>query len=130
MESLFADFEVISSYTRANAIEDGTLVDLSVNFPDISGQLYKYPVACTAAVWSIIEAAVTNKEHCNDFAGVVWDVLWMSQKGIVRKLDDSSQVFRVIITEANQQKYHDLKIVCHGGDEAEPVLTIMLPGED
>lgn len=130
MDSIFADCEVISRYTRADAIQDGTLVDLSANFPDISGQLYKYPVACTAAVWAIVETAVANKEHCNDFAGVVWDILWMSQRGVVRKFDDSSHIFRVIITGAGRQKYHDFKIICHGGDEAEPVLTIMLPGED
>lgn len=130
MESIFADCEIISRYTRADAIQDGTLVDLTANFPDISGQLYKFPVACTAAVWASVEAAVANKRHGNDFAGVVWDILWMSQKGIVRKIDESQHIFSVIITGVGQKRNHDFKIICHGGDEAEPVLTIMLPGED
>src|SRR5689334_16502486 len=130
MDNIFADCEVISRYTRADAIQDGTLIDLTANFSEISSQLYKFPVACTASVWAIVEAAVANKKHCNDFAGVVWDILWMSQKGIVRKIDESQHIFRVIITGVGQQRQHDFKIICHGGDEAEPVLTIMLPEED
>ena len=130
MENLFLDCEVISSYTRADAIQDGTLIDLSANFPDISRQLYKYQVACTAAVWAVVEAAVANRKHCNDFAGVVWDLLWMSQKGVVKRIDESQHIFRVIITGVGPSKYHDFKIMCHGGDQAEPVLTIMLPEED
>ncbi len=46
--------EVISSYSRAQAIDDGVLVDLSGLFPSDT-RLYKWPVACTAAVWSFIE---------------------------------------------------------------------------
>lgn len=130
MKKFFADWEIISTYTRANAIEDGTLIDITANFPDISHQLYKYPVVCTAAVWAVVEAAVANKRYCNDYQGVIWDLLWMSQRGVVKKLDESQQIFRVIITGAGSKTYHDFKIVCHGGDQGEPVLTIMLPRED
>lgn len=130
MEDIFSDCEVISSYTRADAIQDGSLIDITANFPEISHQLYKYPVACTSAVWAIVAAAVANKKHCNDFNGVVWDLLWMSQKGVVTKIDESQSIFRVIITGASSKRYYDFKIVCHGGDQAEPVLTIMLPRED
>ena len=130
MESIFGDCEIISRYTRADAIEDGTLIDITGNFPGISHQLYKYPVACTSAVWAIVEAAVASKQHCNDYKGVVWDLLWMSQKGIVRRIDESQHIYRMIITGTGTKKYHDFKIVCHGGDQAEPVLTILLPWED
>jgi hypothetical protein len=105
------------------------LVDITTNFPELC-KIYKYPVACTASVWGIITQAVESKKHCNDIEGVVWDVLWMSQKGIVRRIDDTQHIFRVIITGAGPNRYHDMKIVCHGGDEGEPVLTIMLPEED
>ena len=110
MESIFGDCEIISRYTRANAISDGVLVDINTNFTELC-KMYKFPVG-------------------NDIKGVIWDVLWMSQKGIVRRIDDTQHIFRVIITGTGTNKYHDMKIVCHGGDEGEPVLTIMLPGED
>ena len=130
MESIFRECDVISRYTRANAINDGTLIDLTANYPEISHQLYKYPIACTASVWRIVEAAVASKKHCNDLAGVIWDLLWMSQKGIVRKIDETQHIFRVVIIGAGPKKYYDFKIMCHGGDDLEPVLTIMLPHED
>lgn len=130
MTAVFADFEVIDRYTRADAIRDGILIDLTANFPDISRQLYKYPVSCTAAVWSIVEAAVASARHCNDYPGMVWDLLWMSQKGTIRRIDDTQHIFRVIITGAGRKRYHDFKIMCHGGDQGEPVLTILLPEED
>ena len=129
MRSIFADCEIISTYTRADAIRDGVLVDITANYPD-SHQLYKYPIACTASVWSIIEASVACKKHCNDLSGVIWDLLWMSQKGIVKKIDESQHIFRVKIIGSGPKRYYDFKIVCHGGDQAEPVLTIMLPNED
>src|SRR6266568_608547 len=54
MESIFGDCEVISRYTRANAISDGVLVDITTNFPELC-KIYKFPVACTASVWGIIQ---------------------------------------------------------------------------
>ena len=129
MESIFGDCEVISRYTRANAISDGVLVDITTNFPELC-KMYKFPVACTDSVWRIITRAVESKKHCNDIEGLICDVLCMSQKGIVRRIDDTQHIFRVIITGAGPNRYHDMKIVCHGGDQGEPVLTIMLPEED
>lgn len=127
---MFTGANVIFTYTRQQAIEEGVLIDLSGVFPDISRQLFIFPVACTAEVWGIIERAVNNPQHCNDFQGVVWDLLWMSQKGIVRKIDDSEHIFRVIIVGAGCNRYYDFKIQCHPGDQGEPVLTIMMPHED
>lgn len=130
MGNIFEDFEVIHTYTRQQAIADGVLVDLTKMCPDVTSQLYKCPVACTAAVWAIVEAAVNNQRYGNDYSGVIWDILWMSQRGIIKRLDDTQHLFQVIITGAGDEKYHTLKIVCHPGDNFEPVLTIMLPHED
>ena len=48
--------ETIYSYSRAQAIEDGVLVDLS--HVDSIRQHWKHPFACTSAVWGIIEDAL------------------------------------------------------------------------
>lgn len=129
MESIFTNFDVIYQYTRADAIQDGVLVDLTANFPDITTQLYKYQVACTAEVWGIIERAVSIKRHCNDYKGVIWDVLWMSQRCITKRINESQHLFQVLISGAGTA-LHTFKIACHPGDNAEPVLTIMMPNED
>ena len=122
--------EVISSYSRGEAIADGVLVDLTVTNPEECRENYKYPVACTAAVWGVIEHAVNNPKWCNDLKGVVWDVLYMSRKYIVRRIDPTSHIFRVTIKGAGRKSVYDWKVVCGPGDNAEPVLTIMEPNED
>ena len=87
--------EVISSYTRAQALEDGVLVDLS-EMDGAKGH-FKYPLACTTAVWVIIEKAVNNRKWHNDLAGVLHDICWMSRFG--RSLDPTTKLFQVIIKE-------------------------------
>ncbi|MEW6775927.1 MAG: DUF6573 family protein [Bdellovibrionota bacterium] len=124
--------EVIYSYTRAQAIEDGVLVDLSAIAPDVASQHYKYPIACTSTVWDIIQRAVENKQYANDYKGVIHDILWMSRGGGIRwrSPDDTTVLFDVIITGTGPKRIHRFKIVVGPGDKAEPVLTIMLPEED
>jgi hypothetical protein len=129
MDSLFEGAEVISSYSRAQAIDDGVLVDLSAVAPEVCGQHFKVPVACTAEVWGIIDRAVKNRKRCNDLNGVVHDMLWMS-KVMKRDVDPTTRIFRVKITGAGRRSVYDFKMVCGPGDNAEPVMTIMLPEED
>jgi len=121
--------DVVFAYTRKQAIEDGVLVDLNAVAGDVCRQHFKVPIACTAAVWALIDKAVKSPKHCNDVAGVVHDILFMSKTGLARKVDDSTRIFTVIIT-GGRKRNHQLKLVCGPGDNAEPVVTIMLPEED
>ena len=126
MQDLFG--EVISSYSRAQGIEDGVLVDLSELAPDVCGQHFKYPVVCTSAVWAIIDKAVNHPKWMNDLNGVIHDMLWMSRFG--RSVNQGTRLFRVIIKGAGRRSNFVFKIVCGPGDDAEPVMTIMMPEED
>lgn len=121
--------EVIFRYSRANAIEDGVLVDLSANYPE-ECRLYRYPVSCTAAVWSLVEQAVANRKQCNSFAGVVSDILYMSTRGVIDRPDEQTVIFKVIISGTGRNRIHTMKAICHPGDNLEPIITIMLPTED
>ncbi len=123
--------DVAYCYTRAQAIEDGVLVDATIgDLAEVTRQHYRHPVAMTASVFALIERAVNHPKHCNDYKGVWHDILWMSKMGITRRFDATTHLFKVIITGAGRKKVHELKIQCHLGDNAEPVLTVMLPGED
>lgn len=129
-QNLFADSDVIHSYTRAQAIEDGFLVDLMQNeLGEVCRQHYKHPVACTVAVFEIMRKAVENKRYCNDYAGILHDMLHMSQVHW-QFHGHTARLFKVIIQGAGRQRVYTFKLVCHPGDSAEPVLTIMLPNED
>lgn len=128
MKEIFG--EVIYTYTRAQAIADGVLIDLSVLAPDVCRQHFKHPIACTSEVWQIIERAVSNKRTCNDLPGVVHDVLYMSKNNILEKISESGVLFQVIISGAGRQKVFTFKMLCGPGDSMEPVLTLMLPEQD
>ncbi len=126
MDDIFG--EVISSYTRAQALEDGVLVDLVGVAPEVCRQHFKVPVACSAAVWAVIEKAVANKKHLNDLNGVIHDILWMSRFGA--RLDESTRLYKVTIKGAGRQSLYILKMVCGPGDDGEPVMTVMMRDED
>lgn len=117
--------EVIHSYTRAQAIKDGVLVDLSGLFP-ADTRLYKYPVACTSELWSLIEG--------DSAAGYVWDLCYMSANAITQRIDASSHYFACILPRSIKDwlrtKEYRLKIIVGPGDHAEPVITIMFDHQD
>jgi hypothetical protein len=112
--------EVIYSYSRAQAIEDGVLVDLS-RFEVIQSH-WKLQVCCTYTVWCIIEQAV---EQGKDLQGMLHDISHMAKMRIGTDAGDTLH-FSCIIGA----RTHDLKLHCGPGDTAVPVLTLMLPSED
>ena len=65
--------ELIHSYTRADALADGTLVDVSAVAREAG---IRYPVALTRAVWAAC-VRVPEGIACQDEAGRCWDVVWM-----------------------------------------------------
>ena len=118
--------EVIYSYTRAQAIDDGVLIDVSETAREAG---FKYPVAVTAGVWGLIEPQDKTAGQSED--GRLWDTLWMLLVAIKtgRSAEDLTR-FKVIYKMSGRNQLTDLKAQCHGGDNGEPVITIMLPDED
>jgi hypothetical protein len=143
---MFDDFDLISEYSRAQAIRDGVLVDVS-NAKDADGRRlspFKYPVAMTAAAFGqTVEAGghwetdasgdeVLVLPGCQDFAGRLWDVFWMLKCAIDLSTARDCVRFAVSVLtdgERTRETVH-LKSICGPGDDAEPVITIMLPEED
>ena len=77
-KSLFEDAPVIFKYTRAQAIEDGVLVDLT-EWAKETG--FRIPVACTAAVWhGYIVPPKSTKELGQSERGRTHDLLWMVRR--------------------------------------------------
>jgi len=126
----FEDAEIISSYSRKQAIEDGVLIDLT---PWAKETGFVMPVACTTKVWSQhIEPPVEVKSCGQDVRGRAHDLLWMLYLSI-RHADNGADrlTFKVRFLLA-PSRYHLVKFksVCGPGDQAEPVITIMMPDED
>ena len=74
-KNMFEDAPVIFSYTRAQAIEDGVLIDLT-EWAKETG--FKIPVACTATVWhQYIVPPEGTKELGQSERGRAHDLLFM-----------------------------------------------------
>jgi hypothetical protein len=133
VHSVFGD--VIYSYTRAAALDDGVLVDVSETAQE-AGILY--PVAITAAAWAdCVQWSETDSEERKvhqDQNGRLWDVLWMMRAAIIANRDASSLPFSVYrVARSGTLRTPQLAWLqadVGPGDDGEPVITIMLPNED
>jgi hypothetical protein len=121
---LFLDDDIISQYTRADAIAEGVLVDLTKDFPVVK-RVYKYPVACTASVWAIINSTTSEWVVAEVIAVVI-----ARNTNKTKIIDETTHLFEVILEGAAPFDRHTFKIICHPGDNGEGVLTIMMPNED
>lgn len=123
-----SDWEVISIYTRAQAIEDGVLVDVS-ELARVAG--FKYPVAVTQGVWSECVRVAEEDKCTQDENGRLWDILNVLLFTIKGKKDNGDEVkFKVRVWKNKGQEDVELWSKCGPGDDAEPVITIMLKDED
>lgn len=119
---------LIYSYTRAQAIADGVLIDVS-NLAKEAG--FRFPVAMTSTVWGKCVSVPEGVEG-QDETGRLWDVLSMLRFRIRASSGKEGELFfEVLVRNDNQRpRKVKLKAVCGPGDDAEPVITVMLPEED
>jgi hypothetical protein len=124
---MFDEDDVIFSYSRAQAIEDGVLIDVTSTAQEMG---IRYPVAVTAALYnSIIEPDDKAVAMGETAEGRLWDMLWMFRQIASRSLGSEIQ-FSFNASFNGKLKLIKLKAVCGPGDDLEPVITIMLPDED
>lgn len=126
--------EPIHTYTRAQAIEDGVLIDVSETARDAG---FSIPVALTSAAWADCVAwseKDSKRQTHQDEAGRLWDVLWMGVTAARRGADQQSISFQLyrLPRGGRSMRPRLTRLVMHigGSGNGEPVVTIMLPGED
>jgi len=123
----------ISIYTRGQAIEDGVLVDLmqteTVGLVREAG--FRFPVAMTVGAFSATVGEPDKPLPAGqDLKGRLWDVLWMLKLAIKSSKPGNVVSFSVNVWDGSRRKRVNLWSLCGPGDNAEPVITIMLEGED
>lgn len=125
--------EVISGYSRAQALADGVLVDVSTTARELG---FRYPVALTAAVWTDCVAwrdEDSERQTFQDETGRLWDVLWRAR--LAARTGEGHRVPFVLLRipregTAQTPERVTLHLAIGPGDQGEPVLTILLPDED
>jgi hypothetical protein len=123
------EFELIHSYSRKQAVEDGVLIDVTPTAREVGIAI---PVAVTAAVFRNY-VRVPDGVTAQDVAGRLWDVLWMLRFAISRhrEVEGDTLLFTVFVrNDDTEPKPVKLKAVVHPGDEGEPVVTVLMPDED
>jgi hypothetical protein len=122
------DAEVIYAYTRAQAIEDGVLVDVTETAKEAG---IRFPVALTEAVWNEYVRIPQGVTHQNE-SGRLWDILWMFRYA-AGGFNGDTLLYKLHVRNDNRDATPPLvtlKTICGPGDTADPVITIMLPDED
>jgi hypothetical protein len=118
------DAEVISIYTREQAIEDGCLVDIS---PLSKEAGFRVPVALTSAVVGVLTPTEEDVANGQSLTGRLWDVLMVLR---AKAGNDYFMLIDVIVATGRKNKTVSLKAIIGPGDTSDPVVTIMLPDED
>ena len=124
-----ADVEYMSVYTRAEAIEDGVLKDVSELAREAG---FKYPVAIELDLYARLDPNERDAAIGQDFTGRMWDVLTRMKNTANRASRTDRLHFQVLIQEVEEagtepkMNTMDLCAVCLPGDHFEPVITIAL----
>ena len=132
-ESFFG--EVISTYTRAQAIEDGVLVDASSTAQDVG---FTISVALTSTVWADCVAWTDDDKQeqvHQDQSGRLYDVLFMAAFAIRTSAVSSDRLLYELYRVprdgySTDAKPVTLKLIIGPGDHGEPVTTILMLNED
>jgi hypothetical protein len=122
---MFEESDLIHSYSRAQAIEDGVLIDVSTIAREAG---IRWPVALTRAAWGRC-VTVPAGVACQDEAGRLWDVLWMLRCAVGRGGSGPEVRFGVHVRQDNRERTPPLarlKALCGPGDDSEPCITVMM----
>lgn len=124
-DDFFKQSDLIYSYSRAEALEDGVLVDETQWASDGKGFLcgFTIPVAFTRALFEILKDAPLGE----DLRGRAHDVLFMASLAArsAKETGESRKTFTVNVTNKNGIKtLLELFIDIGPGDKGEPVITI------
>ncbi len=128
--SLFDDADLVFSYSRREALEDGVLVDVTKTAHEAG---FRYPVAVTRTVWEqIIEPDQASRAVGQSAEGRLWDVLWMLRAAIRRgpRHTDTLHYQLLVVQEGQTASSVTVRAVCGPDDDRSPCVTVMLPEED
>ncbi len=141
MHDLFG--EPISTYTRAQAIEDGLLIDVSTTAREAG---IVWPVTLTAASWADCVAWTDADEKRKGYTGQsengrLWDVCWMLSRVVLRaarqglQASPSHPMYVELLRTPREgrgvrPRLVHLKFIVGPDDDGRPCITVMLPGED
>jgi hypothetical protein len=126
----FAGFELVSVYSRSQAISDQVLFDITSLAKEAG---FSIPTAVTEAVYvSCLDPSPELIAAGQSVTGRTWDTLQVLLFAIAVNPVRSEILFKVLFQMAPDASPVpiELKAIIGPGDDDRPVLTILLPNED
>ena len=131
-DSIFGD--LIHSYSRAQAIEDGLLIGIDPEVGRKAG--FRIPIALTYEAWGscipVPDCLKDDPEQSED--GRLQDLLRVLRFNIrhCTEIDQTRLNFWLALQIPGTDDHEKLELtaVCGPGDNCEPVITVMLPDQD
>lgn len=119
---LFQSDDLICAYSRAQALSDGMLIDVS---PPARALGIRYPLAVTARVWAeLVEYPGA------DMAWALRSLLCVCVAQLRRAKSDPTDSDRLAFQAWRKGRPVAVQLICGPGDDEAPVLTLLLDGED
>jgi hypothetical protein len=126
---MFEEADLIHRYSRADALHDGVLIDVSATAREAD---IRWPVALTRAVWERC-VSVPPGVACQDEAGRLWDIVYLLRCALALSNSGPEVRFGVHVRNDNRDRTPPLvrhKAVCGPDDDGSPCITILLADED
>jgi hypothetical protein len=124
------DNELLHQYTRAQALADGVLIDISAVAKAVGFQV---PVAVTARVWHdfVVPPVGLSDAQGQSIESRLWDLVYLLSVASANQALSSSLVYSVLfLMGTDEHQLVNLRAVVHPGDRLEPVVTVLLTTED
>lgn len=133
-QPFFTDADLIHVHTRAQLLADGDLIDVSETAREAG---VRWPVALTRAVHADC-VAWTRTDLYQDEPGRLWDVMSMlvHRLRIAAHRDEDGDALPFVVyrlaPDATDYEPTVARLVARvdGGDDGEPVITVLTEGED
>lgn len=120
---MFSKEDLIFAYTRAQAIEDGVLVDVTDRAKEAGGRFRP-----GIRRHRVLRGTGTTRPA----SAPPWDLLWMLRNGIQKAKPGTCIVLYQLYVRNDNRKPRPvtLKAVCGPDDDGSPCISVMLPDED
>ena len=122
--------EIVYAYTRSQAVADGVQVDVSKVAAEAG---IRFPVFLTRTVFDAY-VAVPPDVTGQDEVGRLWDIVWMTRFGILRRPPGCTRIPVALYVRNDNRKPRLIKLIATCGaldiDDPQPAITVMMPDED
>lgn len=124
------DWNIVYSYTRAQAIADGVLIDVTKQAKEIGFRLHT--VITTTLFNGYVEPPAGLEGEGQSVAGRLHDVMVLALFAARRAANTDRVTFKVdfLMEPGRKETVEVIAVIGPGDDGAIPVLTIMLPEDD